>query len=266
VLARRLLAVLALLPLPATPPAAASPVPHVSRAAVTVSVPDSLVEGDRFDVTVHISRTHDARRVLLQRWTADFPGAARRWETVDQAKVRGRKRTFSMLAGTDDQERFRARVLYADGKPAMSKPASSAVWHWVDLTEFDRYYSSGGIYPFAGDVSINGTVYRSLWTYTDRDSSEVRLTTGRNCRSVRGVFGVSDKSADGSSAVIRLVSDESTTVVTSTTLTPGMSQPFQVDLPLPYRLAIQMQKTSPAGQAAYPAIGDPELLCTGLSD
>ena len=54
-------------------------------------------------------------------------------------------------------------------------------------------------------------------------------------------------------------------MLTSTSLVPGMSQPFQVDLPSPYRLSVQMQKTSPADQAVYPAVGDPELLCTGLS-
>jgi hypothetical protein len=61
-----------------------------------------------------------------------------------------------------------------------------------------------------------------------------------------------------------LVAEETTPLLTSTPLTPGMDQPFQIDLSMPYRLSVQMQKTSPTGQAVYPAVGNPELLCTGL--
>ena len=96
-------------------------------------------------------------------------------------------------------------------------------------------------------------------------SYESRYTVGRHCKAIRGVAGVSDKSADRSSAVVSVVADETTTVFTSGTLSPGMAEQFEVDLAKPYRLSIQAQRTSPADQAAYPAIGSPELLCTGLS-
>jgi hypothetical protein len=267
VLARRLLAALALLPLAATPPATADPAPHTTRAAVTVSVPDSLVEGDRFNVTVHVSRTHDARRVLLQRSTLDYTGN-RRWETVAKAKVHGHTRSFAEVAGTDDVERYRARVEYARGRPARSRSASAVVWHWGSMMQFTAYAVSNGISSNGSNqFRMNGTEYHGGWfaSYGDYVSWDLRFTPGRHCRAFRGVVGHTDASADGASAQLQLVADD-VVAYASPPLTPGMSQPFVVDIATPYRLYIQAQRTSPTGQRAYPAIGDPELLCTGLAD
>jgi hypothetical protein len=236
---------------------------RVKKPKVAVTVPDNLVEGDRYVVAVDVARTKGAKRILLQRLTTDVYGD-KSWETVKSAKVKGKKHhTFGAVAGGDDMERYRARVMYAEAKPAMSKPASATVWHWVALTNFADYYQTVGIFEH-GSGTINGTQRNGLFTYGSTSTWEIRYTVGRHCRAFRGVLGVGDNSADGSSAVISLVADETSPVLTSTTLTPGMDQPVHVDLAMPYRLSVQMQKTSPADQAAYPAIGSPELLCTGL--
>lgn len=236
---------------------------RAKKPKVTVTLPNSLVEGDRLIVKVKVGRTQEAKRILLQRFTTDIFGNTS-WETVKKAKVAGKKRhTFGAVAGEGDTERYRARVLYADAKPAMSKPASATVWHWSALTDMPDYYKTVGIFESASGP-INGVQYNGVFTYGSSYSSwEIRYTLGRHCRALRGVLGVGDNSADGSSAVISLVQDETHAILTSATLTPGMDQRFQVDLALPYRLSVQMQETSPADEAAYPAIGTPELLCTG---
>lgn len=249
----------ALAPLASPPGAAAS-----TAAKPILTAPESVVEGDRYEVTVKVPRAATAVRVRLQRWTKDVLGNAA-WVTVAVRKVRGKARqAFRAVAGEADSDRYRARVEYATGKPVMSTPDSVTVWHWTDLFEFERYYATAGIYPFGTTVSINGNAYRGLMTYGSHTSHEVRFTTGRKCRAVRGVLGLSDGSADGSSASISLVADETTTPFTSGTLTPGMAQPFEMALDLPYRLAVRMQSSAPAGGRAYPAVGAPELLCTGL--
>jgi hypothetical protein len=259
------LAALALIVVPTAPSHAAHrALDRHAKPKVTVTVPDSVVEGDRFVVKVKVARTKGARRILLQTLTTNVFGD-KSWETVKRSKVKGKKHhSFRVIAGEDDSQRYRVRVLYADAKPAMSKSASTTVWHWVGLTRFADYYQTPGVFESATGP-INGARYNGLFTYGSTYSSwEIRYTLGRHCQSLRGVLGVEDKSADGSSASISLVADEATTVLTSGVLTPGMSQPFQVDIELPYRLSVQMQETSPADQAAYPAVGDPELLCTGL--
>jgi hypothetical protein len=47
-------------------------------------------------------------------------------------------------------------------------------------------------------------------------------------------------------------------------LTPGRVQRAEVKLDLPYRFSIQAVKTSTGDLRVYPAIGMPELLCSGL--
>jgi hypothetical protein len=76
---------------------------------------------------------------------------------------------------------------------------------------------------------------------------------------------VTDTSAPGSSALLQIVDDSGATVFASGPLTPGMTQPVDVTLATPYRLEVHAQDTSPDKVQAYPALGDPELLCTGLA-
>jgi hypothetical protein len=181
--------------------------------------------------------------------------------------VRGRtKHTFRAVAGADDSQRFRARVSYAHHKPETSRPVATTVWHWTDMMDFTAYDYSHGISSNANNhFRMNGIDYRGGWfTSGSYYTWEMRFTPGRHCKAFRGIAGLTDDSADGASGAVQLVADETTQVFTSTTLTPGMDQPFQVDLATPYRLFIEAQRTSPAGQAAYPAIANPELLCTGL--
>jgi hypothetical protein len=252
---------------PATPSIAdALTALRAGQPRVTVTVPDQLVEGDRFDVVVKVGRARDAKQVLLQQLQTDIYGQTG-WETVRKAKVRGKKKhVFHVVAGAEDDQRYRARALYDDGKATMSKPVATTVWHWTNMMEFRAYSYTLGVNSSAyNHFRMNGTDYTGGWaTYGNYATWELRFTPGRHCKAFRGVAGLTDDSKDGSSGAIQLVADDTTTAFSSTTLTPGMDQPFQVDLATPYRLFIEAQKTSPADQAAYPAIGNPELLCTGL--
>lgn len=261
---RLLVALVSLVAAALAPLTSSSGAAAAATAKPSLAAPASVVEGDRYEVTVKVPRAAKAVRVLLQRWTKDHHGDAA-WETVASRKVRGKARqAFRAVAGEDDSDRYRARVEYAAGKPVMSKPTSVTVWHWTDLFEFDMYYETSGIWSTPSTFAINGSAYRGLGTFGGYGSYEARFTTGRHCRAVRGTLGVSDSSGDGATAVISLVADDMTPVLTSATLTPGMAQPFEVELALPYRLAVRLQSTSPAGVKTYPVVGAPELLCTGV--
>ena len=240
-----------------------APASAAAAAQVSVSVPDDLVEGERYEVRVKVGRTAGARKILLQRQVT-APYADPTWETVKAKRVAGKKRhTFRAVAGEADADRYRARVLYADRRPAMSRTATSTVWHWTALTDFDDYFSTGSssiYFPFA----INGQQHTGWAAYSTVPSWETRWTVGRHCKALRGDLGLQDTSADGASAVVRLVADETQVVFTSATLTPGTVQHVELPLALPYRLAVQAQNTSTADLKTLPAFGAPELLCTGL--
>lgn len=123
-----------------------------------------------------------------------------------------------------------------------------------------------------GTKTINGQAYRG-WgaaTYSNTGTWEARFTPGRNCDAFRGVLGVEDVSADGSSASIGFTIDE-TTYQGFDGLTPGMSQPVNIPLdPKPYRFAIHLTDTSPGATTgrdavqSYPVIGEPAFRCTGV--
>lgn len=228
---------------------------------VTLSVPTTVVEGEPFSLRARVSRTTGARQVQL---LAAAPGAP--WQVVSKTRAR-KKRTYSFTAtaGPEDTVRYRVKVLYERGTVS-STPASTAVWHWTPMTDFEPYLQTPGV-SFGNNVhiTINGVGYRGGWeTYGKYGVWESRVTPGRHCSALRGVVGISDDSADGSSAVVTVTAEETTPVYTSPTLTPGMSVPFQVALATPFRLGVSATRTSLPTLAAYPALATPELLCTGL--
>ena len=230
---------------------------------VTITVPAEVIEGEQVPVEVKIGRTEDAKQVQLQQLVVQLGSPT--WQTV--AKTRARKKKgyrFQAIAGEDDTLQLRARVVYRTGRPAMSTPVVSTVWHWTRLADFPPYSHTSGVNDTGiSSFTVNGQSFHGWFTTGALKSWESRFTPGRHCKAMRGVAGVRDESADGSTALVQVLADDAT-VYASPPLTPGTSQPFQVDLALPFRLAIQAQNTSLTALSTYPAIGNPELLCTGL--
>jgi hypothetical protein len=231
------------------------------KVKVKLTVPATVVEGDAFTVTAKVSRTEGAKQVQLQRAVT---GSG--WELVAKVKARARKTyTFPTSAGPEDLVRYRVKVLMHEGRAVTSGPVQTTVWHWTPMTDFGTYSQTSGV-DFGNNVHItlSGVTYRGGWeTYGKNATWESRITPGRNCRAFRGLLGVSDSSDDGSSAVISLAADD-TPVYQSPSLTPGTVTPVQLDLALPFRLAIRAQRTSNPSLSVSPAIATPELLCTGL--
>lgn len=226
-----------------------------------------VVEGDVIRVVARVPAAHTAKRVTLERLEMPvYEGlGSPTWEVVKSSAVGGRARIkFKSVAQQPNVEKFRVRVQYRDRRRAIvSKPVRIEVWSWVQLREFPAYQYTSGLR--FGEASISGRTY-AAWTpeaWSSARSWESRHTPGRNCRAFRGVAGLNDASADGSTGSVQLFADE-TPVWTSPALTPGVAVPFEVSLNLPYRFALIATNTSAATLKAFPAIGDPELLCTGL--
>jgi hypothetical protein len=156
-------------------------------------------------------------------------------------------------------------VTYRTGKPVISKPVSIRVWRWISLLDYDSYYKTGGVADnIYQQFGINGTQYKGWFTFGSYGSWEARYTPGRNCKAFRADLGVNDESADGSSGIIILVTDEGQVIYQSGTLAPGMVETVEVPMALPYRVSVQAANTSADGLLSYPVMGDPAFLCTGV--
>ena len=229
---------------------------------VTLSAPADRVEGDQFAVTVRIGTARKAERLSLLKQTENIYGQPE-WTPVKSMKVQGRSTVkVRTVADTLDANRFRAQVRYADGRTVTSKPVTVTIWHWYPLWRFPDYYSTGGITSSEYlSFGMNGDTWVGWYTWGSQTMWEERYTPGRNCKAFRGTAGVRDESSDGSSGTITLVADETEIVWESPELTPGMVAPFEIQLAMPYRFAIQAHDTSVEPAYAAPAIGAPEFLC-----
>jgi hypothetical protein len=233
-----------------------------------VKSPTDVTEGDRYSVVVKVGSASKAKKVELQMRTQDIFGNPV-WETVKKRQVRGlKKHKLPMVAGAQNPVKLRALVTYKNGQKARSSAVRVTTWRWFGLHEFRSYYYTADTYMSRyQDLLIAGRAYVGWWGGGFRKTAwESRHTPGRHCKAMRGVVGVTDSSADGSSAEISIVADETSVVYRSPSLTPGAAHSFEIPLNRPYRIAIQARLTSSA--SAVPAIGAPQLLCdyeTGTS-
>jgi hypothetical protein len=231
------------------------------RGVQVVKRPVEVREGDRFDVVVKVRKAAKAKKVELQMRTEDIFGNTV-WETIKKRKVAAKsKQSLRAVAGPVNPLKLRVLATYKDGKKERTKPFGVTTWRWFDLHQFRPYYATYGTasHEYVNFV-IAGRAFIGWYGLGTRETAwESRHTPGRHCKSFRGVAGVTDTSMDGSSAQITVVTDDTTVVYQSPSLTPGASYPFEVSLPRPYRLAIRSQLTSTARATA--AIGAPQLLC-----
>lgn len=246
-----------------------------SRAAATRAVKlnasdKQVEEGDRLTLTATVKSPQQASKVTLQKASVSVFSGNTYWNPVKTSWVRGKRKVRLKVVATDENtERYRAVVTYKTMKPATSKPVKVTVWRWVPLSEYDPYYETGG--AIFGTTTLNGHPYTG-WgaaTYSHAGAWESKFTPGRNCTTFRGVIGIADISHDGSSGLIRFTAED-TVIYESPALTPGMDVSVNLPLAQPYRFGIQLFDTTPGGTTgrdaveAWPVIGDPALLCTGV--
>lgn len=234
-----------------------------SESPVRLSAPGQVIEGSRYQVSVHVdSRT--LRSVEIQRQATTIFGG-KEWERVRLVKNPGRSAVrVAAVAGEEDTDRYRALATTKAGKTVRTRPANVSVWHWFDIDGFNSYYSTSGVRDSSlFQFGMNGNQYRGWFASGPYGAWEARYTPGRNCIGFRGIFGVTDASTDGSSARITLTADEQT-VYESPVLSPGMQETDVIALNKPYRLGIQAHDTSTGELWAEPAIGDAQLLCRGF--
>lgn len=240
-------------------------------ATVTASV-KQVEEGDRLTLTATIKSPTRASKVTLQKLYVPAYYGDPSWQPVKTLNVRGNRHVkFGVVATYLNFERYRVTVTYNNAKPYTSKPLNVTVWRWIPLSDYDPYYESEPYGTAFGTTTINGHPYTG-WgaaTYSHTGVWESRFTPGRHCKTFRGVLGVADISADGSSGTVNFTADD-TTIYESPSLTPGMDLPVTIPLPNPYRFGIQLFDTTPGGTTgrdaieSWPVIGEPALLCTGV--
>ncbi|WP_182525849.1 hypothetical protein [Nocardioides dongkuii] len=246
----------------------------IKRGAALTSAARQVDEGSRYTLTATIKSPRRARKVTLQKFNPpNYSFQEPAWDTVRAAKVKARRKVkFTAVAVEHNSEKYRVTVTYKKARPVTSKPATVFVWRWIPLKEYTPYYVSEPYGTAFGTTTINGHAYAGWGAayYSHTGTWESRFTSGRHCNAFRGVLGVDDGSADGSSGTVEFTADDAT-VYSSPTLTPGMDLPVTVPLPTkPYRFGIRLSDTTPGGTTgrddieAFPGIGEPVLRCTGV--
>lgn len=228
-----------------------------------------VAEGGRYSLTARVRSPKRAVRAVLEKWEVPAYYGEPYWDPVKTVRVAGKgKVTFKRVATDLNNERYRVVLTYKKVRKAVSsRPVSVAVWRWIPLSEYSPYYQSESYAIGAGTAMIDGRAYRGWgpYSYSRSGAWESRFTPGRHCTSFRAVLGVTDISADGSTASIGLTADD-TLVYTSPSLTPGMSVPVTVALAKPYRFGVRFTDTTPEDVAgrSWPVLGDPAFYCTGV--
>lgn len=251
---------------PVTPNGNAPAMSRASAPTAKLTAPDEVTEGDRYTIRVKVKSESRFSRATLEQRVPDIYGDPS-WQSIKKRSVNGRQLlAFQAVGGLTDRETFRVVLQPKSGRPIESKPISVDVWHWYPLATFDSYYATEGVADYEGNqFAMNGRSYISSWfTYGTPKNWESRYTLGRNCRTMSGTFGVTDKSTDGSSGAVQILAEGVYPVYTSPPLTPGVVDTQTVELGTPYRISIIGTNTSPDKILAYPAAGDLQFLCTGL--
>jgi hypothetical protein len=236
---------------------------------VSIRADHNVTEGHRYHVKIRLAKARGVSRVQVLQQQTDVLGDTS-WEVAKTLHPHGHHRLRTRLVPIQaNTQRTRAKVIYKSGERARSNTARTTVWSWTPLTSFRPYYATTGTSPYI-PYAIDGTEYPPGWTtYETEPSWETRHTLGHHCKAFKGTTGLTDSSADGSSATITITANGTDNLYTSPTLTPGMAKPFHFSMSRIYRLWITATNTgSDAGTTlatkTYPAIGDPELLCTGM--
>lgn len=254
-------------PVSAAPPDTVHGVHRAAASAAKLDAPEEVTEGDRYRIRIKVKTPSRFRRADVQQRVTNIFGDAS-WASVKKLRI-GNRRTFTYraVASDTDRETYRVVLKPITGRPIRSKPITVNVWHWYPLTAFDSYYATEGVADYAGNqFSMSGRSYIGSWyTYGTARSWESRYTLGRNCRAMSGTFGVTDKSADGSSATLQVLAEGTTPVYTSPALAPGLVDTQTLPLGTPYRIGIIGTNTSAEKVLAYPGVGDLRFLCTGLA-
>jgi hypothetical protein len=248
--------------------------PRAATKKVRVSAPTDVTEGERFRVTARIVKPKRAVRVTFQyKKTGVYSfQSVTRWTNVKTIKVKGRKKvTATVQADAAKEARFRAVVTYRGTKRTAKSPAIRVdYWHWQGLPS--RYYNAGSGTDVLG-FTMAGKSWNGWYMYGGA-SAEDRYTLFGSCKTFKATVGLTDRSADGSTGTVTFstINPAATAqpVWTSPTLVPGRTVAVAVPLSAPYRFSIFGQNTSSAVSdsngrmttpTAYPAVGDPELLC-----
>ncbi len=240
------------------------------KPSIRVAAPAALVEGTRYAVVVRSTGLRQRLRTLqLQRRTEDIYGNDV-WETVRKTRS-ARAMTFRTVAGEADLDRYRAVATLKRGRPLTSRAAVVRVSHWYPLVNFDSYYETGGVNANAyNQFAMNGTSYASSWyTYGGYRSWESRYTLGRRCTQMRGTFGVTDRSADGTAGTVRVLAEGTVVAYQSPTLTPGAVTTRTFPIANAYRVSIVGTDVTDTEAhpdlTSFPAVGDLQVLCHGIA-
>ena len=247
-------------PAPSHPTQVAKPAWHVTMTAsrTTMNV------GQNVWLRGHVNKSAAGHKVVLQQqWGPDKP-----WAFTGKAVVKSDGSYKVGDSPTQNHWRYYRVVMPAsDGwKRGVSPSAKVVVYKWVPLVSLVSLNAKG--FTPTSSVNINGTTYPASLRGTPVAATattpavpvSIEYNLDHKAIALRATFGLSDDSATGAEAGIRLAVDG--TQMYTGTFTVGESTSWQMSFPVaPFRLHVDGTSLT-AGLDTFPAIGSPQVLYT----
>jgi hypothetical protein len=237
--------------------AATSHAPTSARTgAFTVSASVNKTEplvGSRVTVKGSVKPAAPGERVILQLRYAD----QKTWKTVGTDILSGASRFKFKDKVTSVRARKYRVVKQATPKHAAGHSPSLkvTVFGWRNLTSLPEVQNLG--FVDQGSLNINGIPYPdSLYTATGTQPFHIDYNLNRDCKQLKGTFGLDDRSAASGTATLSLTADGTQKFVGGFALT--QSQQVSTDVTHVFRITLAAVPSN----GGIGAVGSPQVLCS----
>jgi hypothetical protein len=194
-------------------------------------------------------------KVVLQ----EKAGAGKPWKVQHAVKVGALGRYHLSDKPTVNTSRQYRVVMPGTAQHArgVSSPVTVKVYGWSKLTAHP-YVNPDSMYPVAS-VNLNGVAYPKSISAQSVNPASVEFNVDHKCISLKGTFGIDDRSETGAQSTVSALSDGTQVYTHTFAVGEKAAQKIALDSPLKLKLTAD---SVVSGVRGYGAIGTPKILCT----
>jgi hypothetical protein len=221
---------------------------------------DQVVAGQKVVLTGHARPAAAAAGLRVRLQEKYKPGVP--WKTRQQTAKVTRRGTYRLVVRPMTGFTHAYRVILpapSHHKKGVSPTVKVKVFSWERLTDHTHV---NNVRMSFGAVNINGTTFDdSVFAY-DAAAASIEFNVNHDCTSLRGTFGLSDRSTVGGQGEVSIAADD--TPAYSKTFDVGQSETKRLRFgTAPLKLRLETHSTSTAaGVYGLGAFGSVQVLCT----
>lgn len=221
---------------------------------------DQVVAGQKVVLTGHVRPAAAAAGTRVRLQEKYKPGVP--WKTRQQSAKVTQRGTYRLVVKPMTGFTHAYRVLMpasSHHKKGVSPTVKVQVFSWEPLTD-QSYVNNDGM--SFGPVNINGTTFDDSVFASYVASDSVEFNVNHDCTSLRGTFGLSDRSTVGGQGEVSITGDG--TPAYSKTFDVGQSEAKRLRFATaPLKLRLETHSTSTTeGVYGLGAFGSVDVLCT----